>query len=133
MGMLNDEVRAFLQQPLVARMSTIDAEGYPHTVPVWFKLDGDDLMIIAERGTRKVGHIARNPKGAIAIGGDSGDGGGYLLKGTFAVEEDAGLRWMKSLCYHYEDEAQAEKDIEDWSDLDMIVVRMTVQRVIKVA
>jgi general stress protein 26 len=133
MGLLTDEVRAFLQKPLVARMSTIDQQGYPHTVPVWFKLDGDDVMIIAERSTRKIGHIARNPKGAICIGGDSGDGCGYLLKGVFSVEEDPGLQWMKTLCYHYEDREQAEKDIEAWSDLDMIVIRMKVERVIKVA
>ena len=131
--LLSDEVRAFLQKPLLARMSTIDAQGYPHTVPVWFKLDGDAIMLIATRDTRKVGHIARNPKGALSIGGDTNDGGGYLLKGTFAVEEDPGFRWMKALTYHYEDEAEAEKDIAAWSDLDMIAIRFVIEKVIKVA
>lgn len=133
MRLLSDEVRAFLQKPLLARMSTIDGDGYPHTVPVWFKLDGDDVMVIATRDTRKVGHIARNPKGALAVGGDTADGAGYLLKGEFAVEEDPGLRWMKALTYHYEDEAQAAKDVAAWSDLDMIVIRLRVCRVIRVA
>ncbi len=133
MRLLSDEVRAFLQKPLLARMSTIDGDGYPHTVPVWFKLDGDDVMVIATRDTRKVGHIARNPKGALAIGGDPADCAGYLLKGEFAVEEDPGLRWMKALTYHYEDEAQAAKDVAAWSDLDMIVIRLRVCRVIRVA
>ena len=133
MSLLSDEIRAFLQKPLLARMSTIDFEGYPHTVPVWFKLDGDEIVMIATRDTRKVGHIARNPKGALAIGGDENDGGGYLLKGTFAVEEDPGLRWMKALTYHYEDEAQAAKDVEAWSDRDMIVIRLQIRKVIKFA
>lgn len=133
MSLLSDEVRAFLQKPLLARMSTIDFEGYPHTVPVWFKLDGDEIVVIATRDTRKVGHIARNPKGALAIGGDSGDGGGYLLKGTFSVEEDPGFRWMKALTYHYEDEAQAAKDVAAWSELDMIVIRFAIRKIIKVA
>lgn len=133
MSLLSDEVRAFLQKPLLARMSTIDFEGYPHTVPVWFKLDGDEIVIIATRDTRKVGHIARNPKGAVVVGGDSGDGGGYLLKGEFSVEEDPGLYWMKTLTYHYEDEEQAAKDVAAWSDLDMIVIRLKIHKVIKVA
>lgn len=133
MSLLSDEVRAFLQKPLLARMSTIDFEGYPHTVPVWFKLDGDEIVVIATRDTRKVGHIARNPKGALAIGGDSGDGGGYLLKGTFSVEEDPGFRWMKALTYHYEDEAQAAKGVAAWSELDMIVIRLAIRKIIKVA
>lgn len=133
MGLLSDEVRAFLQKPLLARMSTIDRDGYPHTVPVWFGLDGDDVMVIATRDTRKVGHIALNPKGALVVGGDSGDGAGYLLKGEFTVEEDPGLRWMKALTYHYEDEEQAAADVAAWSDLDMIVIRLRVRKVIKVA
>ena len=41
--MLDDTIRAFLQKQLIARMSTIGADGYPHTVPVWFMLDGDDI------------------------------------------------------------------------------------------
>ncbi len=133
MGLLSDEVRAFLQKPLLARMSTIDRDGYPHTVPVWFGLDGDDVMVIATRDTRKVGHIALNPKGALVVGGDFGDGAGYLLKGEFTVEEDPGLRWMKALTYHYEDEEQAAADVAAWSDLDMIVIRLRVRKVIKVA
>src|SRR5690606_38309131 len=111
----------------------IDQQGYPHTVPVWFKLDGDDVMIIAERITRKIGHIARNPKGAICIGGDSGDGCGYLLKGVFSVEEDPGLQWMKTLCYHYEDREQAEKYREPRSASYMLVIRMKLVRAFKVA
>jgi len=133
MGVFTDEVRAFLEKPLLARMSTIDAAGYPHTVPVWFKLDGDEVVIIATRDTRKVAHIARNPKGALSIGGDTGDGGGYLLKGDFSVEEDPGFAWMAALTYHYEDDDQAAKDVAAWRELDMIVIRLAVRKVIKVA
>ncbi len=32
--MFNDAARKVLARPLIARMSTIDASGYPHTVPV---------------------------------------------------------------------------------------------------
>ncbi len=130
--MLNDSIRAFLQKPHIARMSTLDPEGYPHTVPVWFMLDGDDLVIISERNTRKVEHIRANPKGAVSIGGNPGDGEGYLLKGEFSIEEDDGLTWMKRLTYHYESGDEAERDIAAWSELDMIVIRFKPRRVSKV-
>ena len=122
----------FLKKPLLARLSTIDRQGYPHTVPVWFDVDGEDLIFISTRDTAKVGHIQSNPKGAVTIGGDSGDGGGYLVKGTLSVEEDPGLCWMKQLTYRYEPKAQAEKDIADWSTLDMIIIRLKPERVLKV-
>jgi PPOX class probable F420-dependent enzyme len=130
--MLTDTVREFLKKTLLARISTIDSHGYPHTVPVWFDVDGDDIIIISTRDTAKVRYIQANPKGSVTIGGDSGDGGGYLIKGQLTVEEDPDLRWMKQLTYRYEPKEQAEKDIADWSTLDMIIIRLKPERVLKV-
>ncbi len=129
--MFTDEIRAFLQKPLIARMSTIDPDGWPHTVPVWFMLDGDEIAIISVRQTAKIGHIQANPKGAVQVGGD--DSAGYMLKGTFRIEEDPDRAWMKKLTYHYESGEKAEKDIADWTPLDMIVLRFTPKSVFKVA
>ena len=67
---LDDELRTFLQQRHIARVTTIGPDGYPHTVPIWYILDGDDLVIATGLNTRKLKNIRANPKGAIAIGGD---------------------------------------------------------------
>jgi general stress protein 26 len=131
--MFDNAAREFLQKTLIARLSVIDPEGYPHTVPVWFMLEGDDIIFIAERSTRKVGYIQHNSKAAVTIGGDSEDGGGYLIKGEIAMEEDPGLAWMRKVTYHYEEPEQAAKDCADWAELDMIVLRLRPRRVIKVA
>ncbi len=130
--MFTDSIREFLQKPLTARMSTIDTDGYPHTVPVWFALDGDEIVVISVSDTAKVGHIRANPKGAITIGGDLCDDGGYLLKGEFTIEPDPDDAWVKKLVYRYESPAQAEKDIADWTELDIIVLRLHPRAVFKV-
>ena len=131
MTILNETIREFLQKPLTARMSTIDADGYPHTVPVWFMLDGDDVMIISVRKAAKIGHIKTNPKGALQVGGDTGDGG-YLLKGEFSIEEDPDDARMNKIIYRYESGEQAAKDSQEWAELDIIVVRMKPTAVLKV-
>lgn len=131
--MLTDEARAFLQRPLIARLSVIDPDGYPHTVPVWYLLDGDDIVMISEQSTRKVRYARQNPKGAVVIGGDSGDGSGYLLKGDLSIEADPDDVWTKRLTYHYESEEQAARDVAAWADLDIIVIRLKPNKVIKVA
>ena len=130
--MFPDTVREFLQKPLIARMSTIDPNGYPHTVPVWFALDGDDIVIISVRETRKVGHILANPKGAVTIGGDPDDGAGYLIKGEFSIEPDPEDAWVRKMTYRYEAPEQAEKDVAAWADLDIIVLRLRPNVVLKV-
>ncbi len=130
--MFTDSVREFLQKPLIARMSTIDPAGYPHTVPVWFMLDGEDVVIISARGTRKVEHILANPKGSVTIGGEPADGAGYLFKGTFFIEADPDDGWVRKLTYHYESPEQAEKDVADWAGLDIIVLRLKPEVILKV-
>lgn len=130
--MLTNTTREFLQKPLIARLSTIDPDGYPHTIPVWFMLDGEDIVIISDRDTRKVAHILVNPKGAITIGGDSGDGSGYLFKGDLSIEADPNDAWVRKLTYRYQPPEQAEKDIAAWADLDIVVLRFRVKAVLKV-
>ncbi len=130
--MMDDQIDALLEKQLIARMTTIGPDGYPHTVPVWFMRDGDDIVIISVRDTHKVAHIARNPKGAVVIGGQPGDGGGYLFKGDFSIEEDPGDVWVKKLIYRYETGDQAEKDVRDWADLDIILIRLKPKKISKV-
>src|SRR5947209_20467217 len=80
---LSEPVRNLLDKPLIARISVIDDEGYPHTIPIWFIRDGDEIMFISSRGGRKIRSIQANPKGAVTIGGDPYGSEGYLLKGEF--------------------------------------------------
>ena len=90
--MLKPDVRAFLASPHVARLSVVDSSGYPHTVPLWYAVDGDDIVMISVRNTRKVDFVRANPKASICIGGGEGAGteiaAGYLLKGDCRAEED---------------------------------------------
>jgi len=133
--MLTSEVREFLQKPLIARLATIDGNGYPHIIPLWFDLDGDDLIIISDRKTRKVDYIGVNPKGAIQIGGNTNtnESAGYLFKGELSVEADPDYFWLKRVTRRYEEGEKAEEDIHLWmTTLDMIVIRMKVQKVLKV-
>ncbi|MCZ7611766.1 MAG: pyridoxamine 5'-phosphate oxidase family protein [Ignavibacterium sp.] len=54
----DDAARTLLDKPLIARLSVVDPDGYPHTVPVWFMRDGDDLVFISVRSTRKVSYVS---------------------------------------------------------------------------
>lgn len=133
MTMLDDTVREFLKQPLIARLSVIDPQGYPHTVPLWFDVDGDDIVIISDRNTRKIDYIQVNPKGSVEIGGEP-DVPGYMFKGECILEEDPDYRWLTQLTYRYEPYEQAVKDIDEWrTTLDMMVIRFKIHKVLKVA
>ncbi len=134
---LTPEVREFLKTPLIARLSVIGADGYPHTVPLWFDVDDDDLIIISDRKTRKVDYLVNNPKANLCIGGgevaEGQIGTGYMFKGDITVEADPDYKWLKQVTHRYEVPEAAEKDIETWrTTLDMIILRLKVVKVTKV-
>ena len=76
-----DSIREFLDQPLLVYLSTIDLSGFPHTVPVWFGVDGDELILPTMADRVRLKHIAANPNGAVAIGGNLSEAEGHLIKG----------------------------------------------------
>lgn len=118
--MLNDTVRSLLEQRLIARVTTIGPDGYPHTVPIWYMLDGDDIMIATGPNAQKVKNIRANPKGAITVGGDAlADyrhyGVGYLFQGDFSLEGEPGFDWIRRIAYRYVDNRElADRDIAAW-------------------
>ncbi len=131
--MFDESAREFLKKPLIARLAVNGPDGYPHVVPLWFMLDGDELVMISVEQTAKVRYLRVDGRAAVVIGGDAGDGGGYLIKGDVTVSDDVDRVWTRALTFHYEDPEQAARDVEAWSDLDMRVLRLKPVKVLKVA
>jgi PPOX class probable F420-dependent enzyme len=128
---LDDDLRAFLQQRHIARVTTIGPDGYPHTVPVWYMLDGDDIVIATGHQTQKVQNIRANPKGAVVIGGDPLDENityqpCYLFQGDFSIEGEPGFDWITQIAYRYRDDhEQADRDIQTWGPHQLVRLKIT--------
>jgi hypothetical protein len=126
-----DSIRKFLDQPLLAYLSTIDSACFPHTVPVWFGVDGDNLIFPTMADRVRLKHVAANPNGAVAIGGNPSDGAGYLIKGALSIEEDdRALR--HGLIRRYIPGEQAEEFIATVDQAPYVLIRLTPARVVKV-
>ena len=130
--MFDAVTRQFLEQKLIARLSTIGRDGYPHTVPIWYMLDGDDLVFISDRTARKTQNALINSKGAAAVGGDSDDEAGYLIRGDFAIEDDVDQAITWRMIDRYEDKASGTKLKEAWKNDDIVVIRLRPKSVIRV-
>ncbi|MBK8986026.1 MAG: pyridoxamine 5'-phosphate oxidase family protein [Chloroflexi bacterium] len=131
--MFDDQLRTLLMQPTIARFSTVRPDGYPHTVPVWFMLDGDDLLVFSLRGTRKVKNALANPKGCLSLGGDPAGSPGYLIDGDLTVEDDPDHRMAARITNHYESAEKAEEDLAAWRDEVFVVLRLKPRRVAQVS
>jgi len=133
---LTEDVRTLLDQRLLARVTTIDAAGYPHTVPIWYILDGDDIVIATGPESRKVRNAKTNPKGAVTIGGDPVNdhesyAAGYLFLGEWSLEGEPGFDWIRRIARRYwNDQERIERELADWGPHQAL--RFRVSKVAKV-
>jgi PPOX class probable F420-dependent enzyme len=126
-----DSVRDFLDQPLLAYLTTINAAGYPHPVPVWFGTDGDDLIFPTMAARARLKHIRANPKGTVAIGGSPSEGEGYLITGELRIaDDDRALR--HGVIRRYMSGEQADGFIAMVDREPYVLVRLTPSKVMRV-
>jgi len=79
------EVASFMEREWLASFVTVDAEGKPHVVPVWFTYDGGKVHVQTDRKSMKVRNINRNDNVAVAV--YSGEEA-VIMRGRGTVVED---------------------------------------------
>ena len=88
-----EEVAAYLDsRPGWAVLSTIDADGFPHSVPLgYFRLDRDVILGVRD-GTRKVANIESNPNVSVMVedGSTMADIRGVMIQGRARIVRDSG-------------------------------------------
>jgi PPOX class probable F420-dependent enzyme len=88
--MTNEEVREFLlAQPRTAMMATVRADGRPHAVPIWFDLDGEEIVFTVGGSTVKGANLRRDPRVALCVNDDTPPYAYVLIEGTVTYEEEA--------------------------------------------
>ena len=66
-GLLTDDDVALLEQPLIANLATVMADGSPQVTPVWVDTDGEALLLNTAKGRVKYDNIAREPRVAVSV------------------------------------------------------------------
>jgi PPOX class probable F420-dependent enzyme len=65
---LTPAVRAFLEEPHVASVATVDADGAPRQAVVWFALEPDGRILVNSRTPRRwCLNLLREPRTAVSI------------------------------------------------------------------
>ena len=66
--MSKDEIVNFLSQgTLTANVSTVNKDGTCHLVPVWFVLDGDEIIFTTWHQSVKAKHIMRDNRVSVCV------------------------------------------------------------------
>ncbi|MEU7042204.1 PPOX class F420-dependent oxidoreductase [Streptomyces varsoviensis] len=110
--MSKSQWQAFLSESTrTAKVSTVRADGAPHTAPVWFLLDGDDLVFNTGADTVKGRNLARDGRISICVDDDRPPFSFVTLQGRAELIDDlAQVRaWATRIGARYMGEERGEE------------------------
>ncbi|WP_407548682.1 PPOX class F420-dependent oxidoreductase [Streptomyces sp. Pv4-95] len=110
--MTKDEWHTFVSEGTrTGKVSTVQADGGPHIAPVWFVMDGDELVFNTGKETVKGRNLARDHRVAVCVDDERPPFSFVVLHGRAEISEDlAALRhWATRIAARYMGEEQAEE------------------------
>ncbi|WP_030833982.1 PPOX class F420-dependent oxidoreductase [Streptomyces hygroscopicus] len=111
-NMTKDQWQKFLLEGTrTAKLSTVRADGSPHLAPVWFLLDGDDLVFNTGQDTVKGRNLARDGRVAICVDDDRPPFAFVTLRGHAELIDDLEQvrHWATRIAARYMGDDRAEE------------------------
>ena len=83
------EYKAFLLSGTrTAKVATVRANGQPHVTPVWFVLDGDDLLFTTHESYVMTRRLRRDPHVSIVVDDQEPPYSYVIVEGTVTLSDD---------------------------------------------
>ncbi|MDP9118369.1 MAG: PPOX class F420-dependent oxidoreductase [Actinomycetota bacterium] len=87
--MTDDQAMAFLAEGTrTGKVATVRRDGSPHVAPIWFVVDGEDLVFMTSAGSAKGKALARDPRAALVVDLEELPYAFVLVEGAVTVSTD---------------------------------------------
>lgn len=131
--MTHEEWRAFVSAGTrTGKLSTVRADGTPHLAPIWFLLDGDEVVFNTGKETVKGRNLARDSQVALCVDDDRPPFHFVVLNGRARLSEDLGdvRHWATRIAARYMGEERAEEFGARNGVPGELLVRVSVEHVV---
>ncbi|WP_405966803.1 PPOX class F420-dependent oxidoreductase [Streptomyces sp. NBC_00015] len=131
--MTDEEWRAFVTYGTrTAKLSTVRADGSPHVAPIWFLLDGDEVVFNTGKETVKGRNLARDGRVALCMDDDRPPFDYVVLRGRARISEDLDevRQWATRIAARYMGEERAEEFGARNGVPGELLVRVTIDKVL---
>jgi PPOX class probable F420-dependent enzyme len=130
-----EELDALLREPIVARLGTIDADGYPIIVPIWTEWDGTAIWLVVRSKADYAANLRERPKVSLSVvRGDAADTRALILGRAEIVEGPGPLSGRleavaRRMARRYEGET-GDRYIDESLSWPRLLVRVVPQRIV---
>jgi PPOX class probable F420-dependent enzyme len=128
-----EETRTFLLHGTrTAKVATASRDGQPHVMPVWFVLDGDEIVFTTERDSVKGRHLRRDPRISLVVDDEDPPYAFVHVRGRAALSDDLDelLRYATEIGARYMGADRAAEFGKRNAVPEELLVRVTVERLI---
>lgn len=130
--MTENDWRAFLSHgSRTGKVSTVRADGSPHVAPVWYLLDGDDLVFTTGATTVKGRNLARDGRVALCVDDERPPYSFVVVRGRAEMSADITelLHWATRIAARYVGEKQADQFGSRNAVPGEVLVRVRIEKV----
>jgi PPOX class probable F420-dependent enzyme len=132
-AMTDSERREFLAHGTrTAKVATTMTDGQPHVMPIWFVLDGDDVIFMTGADTVKGRALSRDPRTALVVDDERAPYAFVHIRGAVELSEDPDelLVWSTRIAARYMGQDRAEEFGRRNAVPGELLVRVTPERTI---
>jgi PPOX class probable F420-dependent enzyme len=105
-GPVPASVEQFLQEPHIAVVATLRADGTPHTTATWYDWEDGRVLLNMDHTRVRLGHLRRDPRVSLTVIDRHDPYRHITLTGTVVeMYDDEGLRDIDRLAHRYTGEA----------------------------
>ena len=121
----NAKIDNLLRQTMIGFLSTLNQDGSPNTMPLWYEWDGERILMFSGAEAAKIRRLRRDPRAALCIAEGVGLMEAWVsVEGT--VERIDDLQRTRDfacrLAERYYEPDRAKQAIESWSKADGMVL-----------
>ena len=106
---LSDEAREFLTVGTrTGKLGTLMPSGWPHVIPIWFVLDGDEIVFSTGRDTVKGRYLRRDDRVSMCVDDERPPYAYVHIRGRATIDEQSDLlEWTTRIAERYVGAEQA--------------------------
>lgn len=135
-----EEVAGLLARDVVARVATVDADGYPHVIPLWFAWADGAFHFASDAGRPHLGRLRADPRAGLVIdveGERRADGERPNMQvravGDAVLSPDVGGAWSMRIWEKYLAGSSAADPVMRLGRRQRVLIRIVPSRIVAVA
>jgi PPOX class probable F420-dependent enzyme len=128
--MTPDQLDAFLSEPRIAKLATLNSDGSPNIVPVWFEWAGGEARVFTSPSSAKIRRIERDNRVALSVEEPVGVPEAWVtIEGTATIESDGTWELIERLARRYYAPERASAALAQWRGMAWVTVRIRPRRI----